>query len=230
MSKIEECWVVQRDDGKYLQRIFINKYGTKVCSFTDKENISQLFTNYEKALLKLDELDNCAIISIKRPIFNRGFAKSIHNGRRDRLYPIWEEIKQRCFNSNNKSYKDYGGRGITMCKEWLNYGVFRDWALENGYNPNAKRFENLIDRIDNNGNYEPSNCRWVDRKTQNNNKRNSIKITYNGETHTLIEWAKKLDINKQTLYGRLRRSNYNAEKAFLANRYERISIVGEDDE
>jgi len=75
------------------------------------------------------------------------------------LYVVWGNIKQRCYNTNRKSYKWYGGRGIIVCKEWLDYDVFEKWALENGWNKLL-----TIDRIDNNGNYEPSNCHFVTRE------------------------------------------------------------------
>lgn len=93
----------------------------------------------------------------------------IHGQRRKRIYSVWASIKRRC---NDKNNKYYGGRGISMCEEWQNNPLlFFEWAYSNGYNENAKRGECTIDRINVNGNYEPSNCRWVDMKTQSNNKR-----------------------------------------------------------
>ena len=81
-------------------------------------------------------------------------------------------MKTRCYNSNSPDYKNYGGRGITICEEWLkDYLSFRNWAEANGYDENAKKMQCTIDRIDVNGNYEPSNCRWVSAKIQARNKR-----------------------------------------------------------
>lgn len=79
-------------------------------------------------------------------------------------------MRARCNNPNNKSFKYYGGKGVLVCDEWSDYSVFKRWAENNGYDKNAKYGDCTIDRINPNGNYEPSNCRWVDMATQNNNK------------------------------------------------------------
>ena len=102
------------------------------------------------------------------------------SGNKDgRLYPLWKSIKYRCFNPNCKSYKNYGGRGITMCPEWANdYMTFRTWALANGYSQDQKTDKGInvltIDRIDNDGNYEPGNCRFVTNAVQATNTRKSM--------------------------------------------------------
>ncbi len=97
----------------------------------------------------------------------------INNGSRDRLYHVWSGMKRRCYNEKDPAYQYYGGRGIRICPEWLlSYQAFRDWALDNGYDEEAEWGEHTIDRIDVDGNYEPSNCRWVDLSIQQRNKRN----------------------------------------------------------
>lgn len=94
-----------------------------------------------------------------------------------RLYNVWTSIKARCYNPNNQYFRHYGGRGITMCDDWKqNYQSFHDWAMESGYDPKAKRYECTIDRIDNNGDYCPENCRWVDMKIQRHNRSDSEEV------------------------------------------------------
>jgi len=102
---------------------------------------------------------------------NRFEVNKTHGESNTRLYGVWLGIRKRCFNINEPAYHNYGGRGITVCHEWDNYETFRDWAMANGYDPKAKRGECTIDRIDVDGNYEPSNCRWVDMKVQRQNQR-----------------------------------------------------------
>ena len=118
-------------------------------------------------------------------------------------------MKSRCYNKNNKDYADYGGRGITIYPEWRNsFIAFYNWAMSNGYNEPLE-----IDRIDNSGNYEPSNCRWVTRKEQNNNTRHNHLITFNGETHTMKEWANIKNIPYTTLASRINILHWDIEKA-----------------
>lgn len=117
-----------------------------------------------------------------------------------RLHEIWVGMKQRCYNPKKKYFKRYGGRGITVCEEWQTFEPFYEWAIANGYRENL-----TIERVNNDGNYCPSNCRWATRKEQSNNKSSNHKITYNGETHTMTEWAGLLGLPKSVMHDRIRR-------------------------
>lgn len=125
---------------------------------------------------------------------------SKHYGFGTRLYTIWNSMRQRCNNPNHRAYDNYGGRGIKICSEWDDYNAFRNWALVNGYDENAPRGEYTLDRLNVNDGYSPSNCRWANMREQAVNKRDSIIVTYNGESHPLTVWAEILGINYQTLW------------------------------
>ena len=132
-----------------------------------------------------------------------------HGKSNTRLYYIYKHILARCFNKNDKRYRNYGGRGITICEEWKkDFMNFYNWALNNGYKDNL-----TIDRIDVNGNYEPLNCKWSTIAEQNNNTTRTICITHNGETHTISQWAKKIGISYGTFARRIYRHGV-IDKAF----------------
>lgn len=132
-----------------------------------------------------------------------------HGETNTRLYKIWVGIKDRCYNSNSYNYENYGERGILVCDEWnSSYESFRDWAMCNGYSDSL-----TIDRVDYDGDYEPSNCRWTDVKTQANNRRTNRFITFKGETHTISEWGEITGIKPNTIRMRLDSYGYTIEQA-----------------
>ncbi len=132
-----------------------------------------------------------------------------HGKSKTRLYNTWTHMRQRCEKPRCHDYPDYGGRGISVCSEWTNsFEAFWDWAIDHGYDNNLS-----LDRIDVDGNYEPSNCRWATIATQNNNLRRNRKLTYNGVTRTMSEWAKHLGISYTTLKSRIVREHWAPDRA-----------------
>lgn len=138
---------------------------------------------------------------------------------RTKLYGVWSAMRNRCNRRTDKNYRNYGGRGIKVCAEWNDFLTFQKWSIENGYREGV-----TIDRINNDGDYAPSNCRWVTQKIQANNTRNVHWITHNGETKTLSEWASVLGLTPQGLLGRLKK--YSIEEAFSAPKNSRAGRYG----
>lgn len=128
-----------------------------------------------------------------------------------RLYNIWRVMRKRCDYENGANYKNYGAKGIRVCEEWYNFENFRDWAITNGYEECL-----TIDRIDNNGDYTPENCRWVDMKAQSRNTSRNKVITFRGETHCMKDWADILGINYRTIQHRINVYGWSVERAFTA--------------
>lgn len=136
----------------------------------------------------------------------RNFKHGIQN---KRLLGLWNAMKQRCNNPKNHAYKYYGGRGIKICDEWLEFKTFYEWAMKNGYEENL-----TIDRIDNDGDYCPKNCRWSNRFVQANNKRNNVFVEFNGDRKTISEWARIIGIKQPTLSNRINNLGWSIDKAF----------------
>ena len=146
----------------------------------------------------------------------QGKSAITHGKSKERVYSIWESMKARCQNPHNKYYMNYGGRGIKVCNEWQKFEGFYEWAKVSGYKDTL-----TIDRIDSDGNYEPSNCRWSTRKEQANNTRRNKYIEYDGQCKTISEWAETLGISYDTLRWRLR--NWNIDKALTESLNEEYS-------
>ena len=124
-----------------------------------------------------------------------------HGKSRIKLYSVFTSIKSRCYNENDQAYKNYGSRGIVVCDEWKDdFEAFYNWAINNGYQENL-----TIERVNVNGNYEPANCQWVDMKTQQNNKRNNVYLTYDCKTQTIMQWSEELNIPYYVIYQRHRK-------------------------
>ena len=139
-----------------------------------------------------------------------------HGMKGERIYTCWLAMRSRCEKPQNKSYKHYGGRGIKLCDEWHDAYVFKEWALQNGYSDDLQ-----IERVNNDGDYEPSNCRWATRVEQANNKRTNKLININGETKTAAEWARNSGITYNTIITRLKRGWRGVELLRPMRRYPR---------
>lgn len=137
-------------------------------------------------------------------------SKNIKHGLKNtRLYRIWSGMESRCYTKSNPAYDRYGGRGISMCQQWKkDFTAFYNWSMDNGYSK-----ELSIDRINHNGNYEPSNCRWATPKEQNDNKRCNILITINGTILDLQQWCDKIGIKRSAVNTRVRMCGWTYEKA-----------------
>lgn len=117
-----------------------------------------------------------------------------------RLYTVYKGMLSRCYDKKHREYHNYGKRGIVVCQEWRDdFDKFAEWAYKNGYEENAKFHDCTLDRKDVDKGYDPTNCRWVTNQVQQNNRRDCIYATYNGETHTCMEWSKILGLS----YGKL---------------------------
>lgn len=155
---------------------------------------------------------SCGCFAIEKTI-ERDKARSVRGGdsidpEYIRLYGIWSGMKDRCYNSKHNRYYRYGERGIKICDEWQDYLIFKEWALSHGYQNDLS-----IDRIDTNGDYEPSNCKWATREEQMNNTSRNQNITYKGRTQTLTLWCRELGLD----YGRTKAriySGFTPEEAF----------------
>jgi hypothetical protein len=148
---------------------------------------------------------SCGCLNHK-PAHNR-----THNMVGTRIYRIYRNMRNRCLLPCAVGYKNYGGRGITVCDEWLGDGGFErfyEWSMKNGYNDDL-----TLDRVNVDGNYEPNNCRWTTIIVQNNNRRTNRNITFNGETHTLAEWGRITGIDEYTIGQRLNDFGWSIEKS-----------------
>lgn len=189
-----------------VQEVGVNRHGkvTWLCRcFCGKEFVTV------GAYLRTGDVQTCGCSRKDNP----GFLKHGHTGRSgvrkfSAEYAAWNHMKQRCDNPNDIGYANYGGRGITYDERWKEFTAF---LADMGLRP-AKGFS--LDRRDNSKGYSKGNCRWVDRLTQNRNKRSNIPITFQGETKLLCEWAEQLNISYFTLHYRLFKAGWTVEKAF----------------
>lgn len=196
MSKILDLTGQKFGRLKVLQFIEIRKHHSYWLCKCNCGNITEV----SNSSLRSGKVKSCGCLRKETAKENVIKSQTTHHLTNTRIYNIWRSMKKRCYLKSYKAYKDYGGRGIRVCDEWRNdFMSFYNWAVANGYKENL-----TLDRIDVNGNYEPNNCRWVDWKTQQNNRRDNIHIQYNGENKSVYEWANTFDIKYCTLWWRIK--------------------------
>lgn len=191
---------------KYGMLTVIKQVEDKICPSGNHEtryecvcdcgNVTIVYGNY----LRNGHTKSCGCITKDRLIAMH----KTHGKSKSRLYKVWKGIRSRCNNPNNKSYHNYGGRGIKLCDEWNDFESFKEWAYANGYDENANKNQCTIDRIDANGDYCPENCRWITTKEQNSNKRNNHYIELDGVVHTITQWCDIYGIHVGTVRQRLK--------------------------
>lgn len=149
------------------------------------------------------------------------FKYSVHEYKR--LYSIYNGVKKRCYREEEPRYKDYGGRNITVCDEWLNpntgFDSFVEWSLSHGYADNL-----TLDRVDVEKGYSPNNCRWITLQSQNRNKRDSLYVEYKGEKVLLIDLCEKLELSYDTVHNRIYSLGWTVEKAITAPSQQESSL------
>lgn len=206
---------------------FTEKYGRDIIGVkSGRATVLRQYTDERNHVMVECQCDCGKIFSTHRMSFVRDTTQSCGCYQRDRsiegsfkhgmtgtrMHGIWSGLKSRCILTTNHSYKNYGGRGITVCDEWLcedGFNKFYEWSMANGYNDNL-----TIDRIDNSIGYTPDNCRWVDMTIQCNNTRRNIHIEYRGETKTMAKWARLLGLNYSKVYRRIYKLGWSADDAF----------------
>lgn len=206
LGKIKSCGCTKKLDlNELIGQIFGN--WTIIDAYYKKDNTGRkrIYTlcsyNNVKREIVYDSLKNYDINKVRE--------KLIYDQTDKRLYHIYISMKTRCYNASSPQFQYYGARGIRICDIWLNdFNSFRNWALINNYQEGL-----TIDRIDVNGNYEPANCRWVNIKVQNNNKRTNNYITINHETKTLAQWCALYNMNYNIVHERIKRGNWEPLKA-----------------
>lgn len=175
-----------------------HRYWTCQCSCENKTIIEVSATH-----LKTGHTTSCGCFARE----DRKRRATTHGKSDSRLWNIWSCMKARCYNFNHSEYKRYGARGITVCQEWLDsFENFHNWAIQNGYSD-----ELTIDRINVDGNYEPTNCQWSTDIEQCNNKRNNVILSLAGQSKSIAEWARILDL-PESLIRRRKRLGWDDEK------------------
>lgn len=180
------------------------------------ENHTHVFI--DGASLKSGNTKSCGCIH-REHLSERNKNNATHQISNKNIFRVWEGMKDRCYNPNNKKYVDYGGRGIKICDEWLVYQNFESWAINTGYEKGL-----TIERIDFNKEYCPENCKWATWKEQQNNKRNNKYLEYKGRKQTLAQWCEELDLNYSRTKARINACGWSVEEAFEREKYAQVNL------
>ena len=158
----------------------------------------------------LKKITSCGCVKKEQDVINLGITNH-HEMTYHPVYSIWHAMIQRCEHPNSKCYRDYGGRGTTVCPEWHDLRIFAEWADRTGF----EKGKNLsIERKDVNGNYCPENCCWIDRKLQPRNRRNTIKLKIDGEEKALSEWSEIYGVKHSLVLARYEKGHRDPKDLF----------------
>jgi len=166
---------------------------------------------------------SCCSCANKKTAKERGKANTTHGRSSEQVYKVWTQMIQRCTNPNDTAYPEYGGRGITVHEDWIGRGGFERFIEHIGKRPSD---QHTVDRIDNNGNYEPGNVRWATSSEQARNTRRSRVIEFDGERLTLAEWAERTGMKRETIARRLNLA-WSSERALTEPVHRSIYWHGE---
>ena len=162
-----------------------------------------------KANLTCGYSSSCGCQSLKKTIERC----TTHGESKTRLYSVWSNMRRRCYEKSNSRYHGYGGRGIRVCPEWRNnFTAFRDWMLSQGYDETSEYGKQTLDRIDNNGDYSPDNCRLATIQEQNRNRCTRHILEYNGFSMSITEWNDKMGYPDGCIDNRIRKG-WSVERA-----------------
>lgn len=204
-----DSMVKRNDKGQFVKgQNIVDKSGERhgrltVVSLSDKRSGRKTYWNCvcdcgNEKVIRSDSLSvtkSCGCLKKEQDIINLGITNN-HGLTYHPAYPRWRAMINRCNNPKDQAFKNYGARGIKVCKEWLDVRRFIDWADNNGFEEKL-----TIERINVNGNYEPDNCKWLPPEVQHYNKTTSVYHTFEGETLTTMQWQKKYDIPIHEVWG-----------------------------
>lgn len=206
MSKLKDLTGITFGKWKVIERKGSDKYGCALwlCECQCKNKTKKLIRS--SALIS-GESKSCGCLQKELAIIQN----TTHGKTNSHLYSVWRGMKGRIFNKNARYYKYYGGRGIKICNEWINFENFYEWSINNGYQEGL-----TIERKDVNGDYCPENCKWATMKEQANNRRTNHFIEFNGKIQSMSDWAKEINIPYQTLKSRINSMGWEIERALTA--------------